>query len=157
MVKKYSPRIYTQYNSNKKKKYKKIKKQLQLYTLPNGTHLESSIERKVRELLEHEGIPYVQEKKLQYKNKWKSFDFYVSDGVNYSFLIECDGDFWHNENGKTPIQKKNIRNDKFKNELAEHFGIPLLRFKEHEIKNNIQKIKNKIKEEIQRQTNCKIE
>lgn len=151
MVKKYSPRISTQYSPNKKKKYRKLKKKLEIYTSENGKRIESSIERKVRELLESLGIPFIQEKKLQWKGKWKSFDFYVSDGLNYSFLIECDGDYWHNENGKTKIQKKNIANDKFKNELAQHFGIPLLRFKEKEIKTNINKIKQEIKNEIKRQ------
>ena len=81
--------------------------------------------------------------------------------MNYHILCEVDGSFWHAADyleGKqsydslTPIQKKNLRNDKFKDKLAKHIGIPLIRIKENDIKINTQKIIDIIEEEIKRQT-----
>jgi len=63
-----------------------------------------------------------------------------------SFCIECDGSYWHAEayqegdqkySELTKIQKKNLRNDKFKNMMMHELGIPLLRFSETDIKRNI--------------------
>lgn len=133
-------------------KRRTIKTILESYSDENGKHKESSIEKKVRLYLESEGIPHIPEKFIEYKGKWKSYDFIVTDGLNYTFLIECDGNFWHDPNGQHKIQKKNIRNDKFKDKAAKHLGIPLLRFTETEINSDFEKIKEKIHNEITRQT-----
>jgi len=156
MIKKYNSK-HKSYS--KKKKREKLKKQLALYKDEDGKQKESSIERKVREILEKAGIYFVQEKYLQWKGKWKAFDFYITDGLSYNILVECDG-YFHglDRHGNkiqayklNSIQKKNIKNDKFKDDMATAFGIPLLRFKENEIKNQPEKIKKVILEEIERQ------
>lgn len=148
MIKKYNSK-HASYA--RKKKYKKLKKVLAQYKDENGKQKESSIERKVRELLERLGIHFVQEKFLQWKKKWKSYDFFLTDGVSYSILLECDGSYWHNPDGQSKLQKKNIKNDKFKDELAIAFGIPLLRLKEKDIKTRPNEIEKIITEEIERQ------
>lgn len=143
-------------------KKRTIKKALKSYTdQETGERKESSIERKVRVFLESANIPHVPEKFVEYKEgKWKCYDFLVTDGLNYTFLIECDG-WWHglDSNGELlptnkllKIHKKNQRNDKRKDKIAKKFGIPLLRIKESDIKNNFQYVKKIIQEEIERQT-----
>lgn len=145
------------------KRKKRIKKFLKPFYDENGIKKETSIERKVRTFLEKNGIPFEQEKFLKNsKGRWKCFDFYVSDGVNYSFLIECDGDFFHGHeffegtktlSGLKKTQRKNYYNDKRKNKLAEELGIPLLRFWEKDIKFAFNKnVGKKILAEIKRQT-----
>lgn len=144
----------------KKKKHKvysrtkkrTIKTALKSYENSDGTRKESSIECKIRLHLEKQNIPFVQEKYINHNGKWKSYDFLISDGLNYTFFVECDGDFWHDPNGTHKIQKKNIRNDKLKDKIAKHIGIPLLRFSESEIKFQFESIIKKIQEEIDRQT-----
>jgi very-short-patch-repair endonuclease len=87
------------------------------------------------------------------------FQYTVSD-YNYDFyipskhtLIEVDGDWWHcNTNlGILPIhesQKHTVEHDKVKNKIAKENNYTLLRFWEHDIKNNrievIQKLINLI-------------
>jgi len=145
-----------------KRTYKQRKrraiKTLKQYRNPDGTQKETSIERRIRVLLDSMGLYYVQEKKLTWKNKNRYFDFFVTDGLNYSFLIENDGDYWHateytegimKYKDLTAVQKKNLRNDKFKTNMAKELGIPLLRFTESEIKNNINYCKECILQMIQ--------
>ena len=82
---------------------------------------------------------------------FRSYDFYLSD---YNILIEADGDYWHANPTKysdiellTEIQKINIDNDKFKNNLAIENGYNLIRFWENDIrkKNFKYKLINEIK------------
>lgn len=138
----------------RKSKKRTIKKALKSYIdEETGERKESSIECKVRLFLENSNIPHQSEKFIQYKNKWKCYDFLITDGLNYTFLIECDGDFWHDPEGTHKIQKKNIRNDKLKNKIAKQLGIPLLRFTESEINFNFKNVKEQIENEILRQSN----
>lgn len=146
-------------------KKRTIKKALKSYTnQETGERKESSIERKVRVFLESANIPHQPEKFIEYKGKWKAYDFLVTDGLNYTFLIECDG-WWHglDSNGEPlpsnkllKIHKKNQRNDKRKNKIAKQLGIPLLRLKESDIKNNFQVVKSAIQGEIERQMSLNI-
>lgn len=69
----------------------------------------------------------------------KVFDFILLD---YQILIECDGDFWHTNSSMpkfqkklTDVQKNNIKNDYYKNILAQKNNFFLIRFWEEEIKN----------------------
>lgn len=148
---------FTKYNQqkyrSKKKKAQKILKSFQ--------GKESSIEKKIREFLQEEGIFAIREWRINKKfNKieyFKVYDFYVS-GINekgrqFDFLIEADGGYWHGNDyleGKIPyskltkIQKKNIKNDKLKNKLAKDAGLPLLRLKEKDIKYNFEEVKKQI-------------
>jgi very-short-patch-repair endonuclease len=144
-----------------KDRYKKAKakaiKNLQQYKNADGTQKENSIERRVRVLLDSMGLYYIQEKIFIYKGRAKKFDFYVTDGINYTFCIECDGDYYHASayqegdqkySDLTKIQRKNLRNDKFKNNMLKELGIPLLRFKEKDIKNNIDLVKEQIEKQV---------
>jgi len=140
-------------NRNFLSRKKKAIAQLKLYRNKDGTQKENKIEKKVRELLDSMGLRYEQEKPFIYKGKKRIFDFYVNTGL-MSFCIECDGDYWHatdyQEGEKkyselTKIQRKNLRNDKFKNLMMHELGIPLLRFSETEIKRDINYIEERIK------------
>ena len=142
----------------RKSKYQKSKaraiKSLAQYKNEDGTQKENSIERRVRVLLDSMGVYYEQEKRLTWKGKVKYFDFYITDGLN-SFVIECHGTYWHalewHEGLKkkmelTKLQRKNLRNDKFKAQMVQALGIPLLCLWEDEIKTNIESVKTKILE-----------
>ena len=93
--------------------------------------------------------------KIKYIHQWKSsigkiYDFYLPES---KILIEIDGDYYHtNPNVYTvPInemQKKNIINDKIKNEWAISNGIVLLRFWEFDIYFNRSKIMKILKSKI---------
>lgn len=140
-------------------KRKRIKKYLKKFYTEDGQKKETSIEKKVRKYLENSGIPFEPEKFIKHKNKWKCYDFFVSDGVNYTFLIECDGWFhgWDKNGEEIPdsklckIQRKNKRNDRVKDNIAKELGIPLIRLKENDIKWNFKKITHKIRNEIKKQ------
>jgi very-short-patch-repair endonuclease len=141
----------------RKKTYKQRKaraiKTLKQYRNPDGTQKETGIERRMRVLLDSMGLYYIQEKAFSWKGKTRIFDFYITTGT-MSFCIECDGSYWHAEayqegdqkySELTKIQKKNLRNDKFKNMMMHELGIPLLRFSETDIKRNIKYVEERIK------------
>jgi hypothetical protein len=139
--------------SNKKKR-KTLKKQLKSYKNKDGSQKENSLERKMRLFLENEGIYYIQEYGITYNKKYKSYDFCITDGLNYFFLCEVDGSFWHSDkplSEMNKIQKKNHRNDLLKDKIAKEMGIPLLRIREDEIKYQMENIRKRIYDEINRQ------
>jgi len=147
-------------------KYKKKKKKA-IKMLDSYKGKESSIEKKIREFLQKEGIHFIQEYGVNHilrkKPLYKVYDFYLS-GVNdkgnqYNFLIETDGFFFHAHeylegnlaySKLSKLQKRNLRNDKLKNEIAKSIGLPLLRLKEKDINNNFQLIKETIYNMINR-------
>lgn len=100
----------------------------------------TSIENKVKDILDKNNIEYIKNFRVVYEldsGYYKIYDFYLKDK---NVLIECDGDYWHG-NPKffeklNEIQIKNVRNDKFKTELAMDCGFELLRFWEYEIHND---------------------
>jgi len=135
-----------------KSKAKAIKN-LSRYKNSDGTQKENKIEKRIRELLDEMGLYYQQEKSFVWNGKMKCFDFFVTNGL-MSFCIECDGDYWHatayQEGDQkyadlTKIQKRNLRNDKFKNLMMSEMGIPLLRFTEYDIHHNIDSVQERIK------------
>lgn len=73
---------------------------------------------------------------VKYENTVRVFDFYIPVK---RLLIEADGDYWHanplfyNENNLNEAQKKNLLNDRFKNEIAKKLKFNLVRFFENEI------------------------
>ncbi len=116
---------------------------------------ETSIEKKVRLFLEDNGLYFVQEKGVYVDGTYKVYDFMVTDGREYCFLIETDGKYFHPEKYSktlTKMQKRNYRNDRKKDKLAKRIGIPLLRLKESDIKFNFKKVEHAITDEIKRQT-----
>jgi very-short-patch-repair endonuclease len=147
-------KIYSPKKKTNKAKKERARKNLQQYINPDGSRKESSIEKKMREFLEDYGLYFKQEKFLQWHGKWKSYDFYVTDGEHYNILIECDGEYYHPDEGQrklNKLQRQNRRNDNFKDELAKAFGIPLLRFREKQIKFKFDEVRKAILAEIERQ------
>lgn len=137
------------------KKYKK-KSLKQTFSNKDGTHKESSIEKKVRLFLDSAGIFYVQEKYLTWNNHSRAFDFYITDGSNYTFVVECHGDYFHyNEESGDMVpkhQQKSWRNDVLKKQICKELGIPLLTFFEHTIKDEFDVVKKTILDRIKKAT-----
>jgi hypothetical protein len=151
----------------KKSEIYKSKKKKAIKMLKSYKGKETSIERKIREYLDSVGIPYIQEYGIKHKIKTRKLEVYrvydfLIEGVNkegkpFKFLCECDGSYFHSSDyleGKVPLskltklQKSNLRNDKLKDKIAKEKGIPLLRFKEKDIKWDFGKIIDLIDREI---------
>lgn len=81
----------------------------------------------------------------------KIYDFYIP---HINLLIEVDGDYWHAnpemylESDHNSIQKRNVKNDKFKDTLALGRGFDLIRIWENDLKNDYEGVKNQLKEKI---------
>jgi len=140
----------------KKSKAKAIKN-LASFKNDDGTQKENSIEKKIRLILDSLGLFYIQEKKFTWQGKNRYFDFYVTNGVS-GFCCEIMGTYWHSQKylegtqkyaTLTKIQKKNLRNDKFKREMLQDLGIPLLCLWEDEIKRSIDETSKKIIKYVQ--------
>jgi very-short-patch-repair endonuclease len=76
------------------------------------------------------------------------YDVYIE---SHNTLIEVDGDFYHCNPIKFPepkyiTQKKNLIRDQEKNQWAIDNGYTILRFWEHDINNNLDQVKNILKE-----------
>ncbi|HPM21465.1 MAG TPA: hypothetical protein PLY35_09490 [Thermotogota bacterium] len=82
----------------------------------------------------------------QYDVDGYNYDFYLTD---YGIIIEVDGDWYHcNPEFYSPIseiQIHTIEHDNIKNKVALNNNIPLLRFWEYDIKNNLSEVINKLK------------
>lgn len=141
------------------KRKKRAKKMLARYRDKDGNSIETSIEKKVRKFLEDNGLYFKAQYGIRHKPKrnkkevYRVYDFLVTDGINYKFLIEVHGGWFHAQTfieGKTKksklsyIQKKNLRNDKLKEKIAKEKGIPLLIFWENQIKWDFKYVENKI-------------
>lgn len=76
----------------------------------------------------------------------KIFDFYIPHA---NLLFEVDGDYWHGNTDTfsvlNGIQKKNIRNDGYKESLALGLGYSIERVWESELKADYEKVKNRVK------------
>lgn len=141
-----------------KKKKERAIKTLASYKNSDGTQKENKIEKKVRELLDSMGLYYEQEKRFSYKGKTRIFDFYVTNGIT-GWACEIQGTYWHSQKyleGEqkyatlTKIQKRNLRNDKFKNLMMKEMNIPILYLWEDEINSNIKEVERKIKGYVER-------
>ena len=112
----------------------------------------TSIEYAVHEILVDIGdefrIEIEREYPIQWANQYKFFDFRVGDKI----LIETDGDYFHG-NAQIISERKmwmleNKKNDLMKNFIAKRSGFILLRFWEHEINLDIEKVRKKIRDTI---------
>jgi len=112
----------------------------------------TSIEFAVNEILIDIGdefkLEIEREFPIQWANQYKFFDFRVGDKI----LIECDGSYWHQD--MEVIKKRTMwlvevkKNDLMKNFIAKRNGFELLRFKEHEINMESDKVREKIRSTI---------
>lgn len=97
------------------------------------------------ELLNTEGILYETQKIVGNK----IFDFYLPD---YNLIVEVDGCYYHANPKIYPdgqlnnMQKKNKKNDLYKNALASTMGYKLERFWETDLKENIEQVRERLRE-----------
>lgn len=98
------------------------------------TDRETSIERKIREMLTAAGIEFEAEKKMYY---W-CVDFYIP---KYDIVIEAHGDYWHAHPDSFPnpsaMQKRNMRRDKGKRAYMKKCGHSFMEFWERDINADI--------------------
>ena len=141
------------YNNGKSRKQKAVD-MLSKFKNDDGTQKESGIELRVRELLDDMNIYYTQEYPLRGNvdgtEVYKKYDFLVTDGCFYKFLIECHGDYYHfyeHQMGDVSISKGsklqigNVKNDKIKAKLASQHCIPLIILWERDIRHSIHSVK----------------
>jgi len=97
------------------------------------------------------GVRYVRQ--YEAKDIGRFYDFYCEDA---NVIIEVDGDYYHSYGlkyeEKNPMQKHNERVDKLKDEWALSNGKPILRFWEHDIRDNPEKVMKTLKEAIGKYT-----
>lgn len=81
----------------------------------------------------------------------KIYDFYI---IDHNLLVEVDGDYWHAnpsiylESDHNSIQKRNVKNDKFKDVLASGRGFDLIRIWESDLKNDCEGVKKMLKNKL---------
>lgn len=144
---------------HKKKKTKKkltvseiIKKNIERSKKPHPKYGTSKLEKKfAKEFLDKLGVKY--EEQFEAKDISRFYDFFITE---QRILIEIDGDYYHSF-GKvyeemSPMQKKNARVDKIKNEWAASHGIPLIRIWEHDINNNPDKVMKMLEDRLNIET-----
>ena len=97
------------------------------------------------------GVRYVRQ--YEAKDIGRFYDFYCEDA---NVIIEVDGDYYHSYGlkyeEKNPMQKHNERVDRLKDEWALENGKPILRFWEHDIRDNPEKVMKTLKEAIGKYT-----
>lgn len=112
------------------------------------TNKPTKIEIKMERFLVNENIEFIK----NYKIGIFLVDFYLP---KHNLIIECDGDYWHaNPNfikGKelTTPQLQNIERDKRKNKELKKRKIRFLRFWEHDINNDFDKVISLIKKSLE--------
>jgi len=99
-------------------------------------------ERQFAQILNELGVEFETQKIVG----GKIYDFFVPSA---NLLCEVDGDYWH-AYGLLPeemsgMQRKSVKNDKRKNILAKGYGYELIRVWEHELKDDYEKVKEKVK------------
>ena len=134
---------YPPYKKKKRGKSKLKKK----YYKPTVSKLENRFQFYILDpICEKYGLEYI----TQYRIQFKYFDFYIP---KIHLIIEVDGDYFHAKeraNKKlNEMQKRNIKNDKYKTKIAKEAGKNIIRFWEYDINNNktsvMTRLDNKIK------------
>jgi len=137
-----------------KKLYAKIKKQSlnPVNPMKKGEYLKIQAKKMSKKLTwpEKEFVKMMKELKVECEPQKivgeKIFDFFLPD---YNMLFEVDGDYWHGNreiyaehNG---MQRKNAKNDSYKNTLAKGYGYKIERVWESDLKKNYEDVKKRIK------------
>jgi len=112
----------------------------------------TSIERQVLQILEELEVKYKHQYHVQIgptKRDRRIYDFILPD---HNLIIEVNGDYWHGNSDKftelNDIQIKTQKRDAEKYELAISLGHRIIYIWERELKTDVEKVKNKIKNEI---------
>lgn len=125
-----------------------IKRNIERSKKPHPKYGTSKLEKKfAREFLDKLGVRY--EEQFEAKDIKRFYDFYLSE---YRVLIEIDGDYFHGygkvHEEKSPMQKRNERVDRIKDEWAVSHGYPLIRIWEHDINENPQKVLDMLRQRL---------
>lgn len=128
----------------KKKTTPRVKK-------PNHKHGISKLEdRFAKDFLDAAGYKYIRQ--YEAKDIKRFYDFMIVSENGMGILLELDGDFYHGygltRNEKSPMQKKNERVDKIKDEWAHLHSIPIIRIWEHDINDNPEKVRKILEEQV---------
>ena len=106
-------------------------------------------ERFASDFLEKLGVEYVWQ--FEAKDIGRFYDFYLP---MHRLLIEVDGSWYHSdsrlvqEDKMNPMQKRNKRVDKLKDEWALMHGIPLMRIWEKDINENPKGVLDELRERL---------
>lgn len=104
----------------------------------------TSPERQFKKLLKELKVEFEVQKIVNNK----IFDFYIPSA---NLLVEIDGDYWHanpdviKSENINRMQSRNMRNDKYKDNLAAGMGYGLERVWENDLKKNYSSVKSKFK------------
>lgn len=112
-------------------------------------------DRFAKDFLDKLGIKYIRQ--FEAKDIGRFYDFYCPDA---NVILEIDGDFFHGyglvHEEKSPMQKRNERVDRLKDEWALSHGIPIIRIWEHDINDHPQKVLLLLEDRIGNYTEKKI-
>jgi len=135
---------------NDKKNTKVVKKNIKKVARKHPQYGTSKLEEYFAEtFLDKFKLEYVYQ--FEAKDIGRFYDFYIPKS---NLLIEVDGDYWHGntelyeEKDLKGFQKRAHRVDDYKNKWALLHGIPLIRFWEHDIRKNPEKVLKELKERL---------
>lgn len=142
------PRSKTVRKKKKLTREEIIKRNIERSKKPHPKYGTSKLEKKfAREFLDKLGVRY--EEQFEAKDIKRFYDFYLSE---YRVLVEIDGDYFHGygkvHEEKSPMQKRNERVDRIKDEWAISHGYPLIRIWEHDINENPQKVLDMLRQRL---------
>ena len=142
------PRSKTVKKKKKLTREEIIKRNIERSKKPHPKYGTSKLEKKfAREFLDKLRVRY--EEQFEAKDIKRFYDFYLSE---YRVLIEIDGDYFHGygkvHEEKSPMQKRNERVDRIKDEWAVSHGYPLIRIWEHDINENPQKVLDMLRQRL---------
>lgn len=128
-----------------------IKKQIERSQKPHPKYGTSKLEERfAKNYLDKLGVEY--ERQFEAKDIKRFYDFAIRTPLGHIILIEVDGDYFHGYDKlyeeKNPMQKRNERVDKIKDEWARAHGYRLVRIWEHDINNNSAKVTKILKEAL---------
>lgn len=118
---------------------------------PNHRRGISKLEdRFAKDFLDAAGYKYIRQ--YEAKDIKRFYDFMVVSDNGMGVLLEIDGSYYHGygltRDEKSPMQKKNERVDKIKDQWAHLHSIPIIRIWEHDINNNPEKVRKILQEQI---------
>jgi len=139
---------------------KQAKKALKLPKTP--TQKKDYVERQAKKMSKKQTAPEKELSKILKKLEvnfrpqeiihGKIFDFFIPE---INLIVEVDGDYWHGYGKEfselNEVQKRSFRNDQEKDVIAKGLGYDIIRFWEHEIHENPNLVKEKLKEKISAQ------
>lgn len=134
-----------------KESVKRLKKKLQTAQdkkpINRSYRKMSNLESLVANLLDELKVEWEREFPLPYiKGQWRYYDFHLP---KHKILIEVDGDYWHNSQGKASwVILAAKKNDMLKNWIAKKEGYQLIRIGEKEIIENFSHVRKNLTDKI---------